>query len=145
LSIKDYCESIIKYTEKQLRANNVTITKLLIEPGRSIVGEAGCQLYTLGNQKTTANKKYCFVNGGMSDNIRPALYQAKYSCDVVEKMDRPKNEIYTIAGKCCESGDILIEHVNLPTITKGDTLIVYSCGAYGYSMASNYNKSFLRD
>jgi len=143
LTIKEYCQTIIKYTEKKLKANNLEISQLLIEPGRSIVAEAGYQIYTIGNQKKTANKSYCFIDGGMSDNIRPALYQAEYSCNLVGKFKESKDHIYTIAGKCCESGDILIENAKLPKVEKGDLLIVYTCGAYGYSMASNYNKLLL--
>ena len=76
----------------------------------------------------------------MCDNIRPALYGAKYRCDLAEKMDRDKTETVTVAGKCCESGDILIHDIPLPPAEPGDILAVYTTGAYGYSMASNYNR-----
>ncbi len=76
----------------------------------------------------------------MTDNIRVALYDAKYDCDILNKLDKPKTKKYTVAGKCCESGDILIEDAILPEAQKDDLLIVYSTGAYGYSMASNYNR-----
>ena len=112
----------------------------MIEPGRSIVAEAGSTLYRIGYQKQTENKKYLFVDGGMSDNIRPALYQAEYACDIANRMNEEKTEKVTVAGKCCESGDILVEDVMLPEAKQNDLLIIYTTGAYGYSMASNYNK-----
>jgi len=139
-SIEETCSNIIKYTENKLKELNIEIDQLLIEPGRSIVGEAGYTLYTIGNEKKTLNKHYLFIDGGMSDNIRPSLYQAEYSCDIANKINSKKTNTYTIAGKCCESGDILIKECRLPKAEKNDTLVVYSCGAYGYSMASNYNK-----
>ena len=77
----------------------------------------------------------------MTDNIRPALYQAKYDADIIGKEDMPKNHKVTIAGKCCESGDLIIEDINLPEAKRGDLLITYTTGAYGYSMSSNYNKA----
>lgn len=129
---------LISYAEKALEKNNVEIKKLVIEPGRSIVAESGYMLYTIGNTKKTPNKKYYFIDGGMTDNIRPALYQAKYDADVNNDLD--KTELVTVAGKCCESGDIIIEGIQLQPAKKGDLLVVYSVGAYGYSMSSNYNK-----
>ena len=119
----------------------VKIKKLCIEPGRSIVGEAGYTLYTIGFMKKTPNKEYYFIDGGMTDNIRPALYQAKYSCDIVGKENEKKDHLVTIAGKCCESGDLIIEDYYLPEANPGDLLITYTTGAYGYSMSSNYNKA----
>ncbi|UKI51278.1 MAG: hypothetical protein L6U99_11720 [Clostridium sp.] len=95
----------------------------------------------MGDVKRTPHKLYYFIDGGMTDNIRPALYQAKYSFDVATKIDYPKDEMVCIAGKCCESGDILAEMVVLPKATSGDLLISYTTGAYGYSMSSNYNKA----
>jgi diaminopimelate decarboxylase len=77
----------------------------------------------------------------MTDNIRPALYQAKYDCDIVGKENEEKTEVVTIAGKCCESGDLIIEGARLPKASSGDLLITYTTGAYGYSMSSNYNKA----
>jgi diaminopimelate decarboxylase len=140
IGIKETCTLIINYIENILKEQNLSINELLIEPGRSIVGEAGYSLYTIGNEKITKNKHYLFIDGGMSDNIRPALYQAEYACDIANRINESKTDNYTIAGKCCESGDILIQQCKLPKAKKNDTLVVYSCGAYGYSMASNYNK-----
>lgn len=88
----------------------------MIEPGRSMVAQAGLTLYTVGYSKKTANKKYVFVDGGMSDNIRPALYGAKYRCDAANKMNEPRTEKVCVAGKCCESGDIIIEETMLPPL-----------------------------
>ena len=114
---------------------------LSIEPGRSIVGNAGTTLYTIGAIKRIPEvRTYASVNGGMADNIRPALYEAKYECMVANRVEGEENEVVTIAGKCCESGDILIRSANLPKLFSGDLLAVMSTGAYGYSMANNYNR-----
>lgn len=133
--------TLIKTCEEALKKNNVSIKKLCIEPGRSIVAEAGYSIYTIGNIKKTPNKLYYFIDGGMTDNIRPALYQAKYDADIAGKENELKNQIVTIAGKCCESGDIIIEGIPMPKANPGDILITYTTGAYGYSMSSNYNKA----
>lgn len=134
-------KTLISTCEKALSQNNIKIKKLCIEPGRSIVAEAGYTLYTIGYTKKTPNKEYYFIDGGMTDNIRPALYQAKYDADIVGKENELKNHIVTIAGKCCESGDLIIENIPLPKASTGDLLITYTTGAYGYSMSSNYNKA----
>ena len=134
-------KTLIETCENALKKNNVSIKKLCIEPGRSIVGEAGYTLYTVGFTKKTPNKEYYFIDGGMTDNIRPALYQAKYDCDIVGKENEKRDHKVTIAGKCCESGDLIIEDYNLPAAQPGDLLITYTTGAYGYSMSSNYNKA----
>ena len=133
--------TLIKTCEEALIKNDLKIKKLCIEPGRSIVAEAGYTLYEVGYIKKTPNKMYYFIDGGMTDNIRPALYQAKYSCDIVGKEDAPKVNKVCVAGKCCESGDIIIEDIMLPEAKPGDLLITYTTGAYGYSMSSNYNKA----
>ena len=132
---------LIDTCEKALKINNVKINKLCIEPGRSIVAEAGYTLYTVGFTKKTPNKEYYFIDGGMTDNIRPALYQAKYAADIIGKENMPKTQMVTVAGKCCESGDLIIENILLPKAESGDLLITYTTGAYGYSMSSNYNKA----
>jgi len=117
---------------------------LIFEPGRSIVGEAGITLYTAGRIKDIKDvKKYVAIDGGMFDNPRYALYQAKYTVVAAEKMNEPKTEIYSIAGKCCESGDIIAEDCQLPQISEGDLIAVLSTGAYNYSMSSNYNRNFI--
>ena len=134
-------KTLIEVAEEALKNTNIKIEKLCIEPGRSIVAEAGYTLYTIGFMKKTPNQEYYFIDGGMTDNIRPALYQAKYDCDIVGKENEEKTEVVTIAGKCCESGDLIIEGARLPKAAIGDLLITYTTGAYGYSMSSNYNKA----
>ncbi|SJZ68951.1 diaminopimelate decarboxylase [Pilibacter termitis] len=141
IPIAENMKAFIEKTEEILEKENVMIRELIIEPGRSVVAEAGITLYTIGYQKKTPNKQYYFVDGGMTDNIRPALYQAEYSCDVVNKLDVEKTETVTIAGKMCESGDIIIQQTKLPKVTTGDILAVYSTGAYGFSMSSHYNRA----
>ena len=113
---------------------------MITEPGRSIVGEAGLSLYRVGTVKTLEGiRTYVSVDGGMTDNIRPALYQAKYHGELVGKNTEGQGEVVTICGKCCESGDILIQDLEIPPVDSRDLLVVYNTGAYGYSMASNYN------
>lgn len=139
-SVREICERIIKKCEIELKASDLNIKMLMIEPGRSIVAEAGCTLYRVGYLKQTPNISYIFVDGGMTDNIRKALYDAEYECDLANKMDMEKTVKYTVAGKCCESGDILIDNAMLPEANLDDLLVVYATGAYGYSMSSNYNR-----
>ena len=134
------CEVILRACEKQKEKYQLALQKIMIEPGRSIVAEAGMTLYTIGFQKKTAHRHYLFVDGGMSDNIRPALYQADYSCDVANRMGEEKTIPTCVAGKCCESGDVLIQEALLPACVPGDLLVVYTTGAYGFSMASEYNR-----
>jgi diaminopimelate decarboxylase len=141
LAIPDVMHFLIERVEKALDHYGVELKQLLIEPGRSIVGEAGTTIYTVGYEKVTPNRHYYFVDGGMADNIRPALYQADYACDIANRIDAPKTETVTIAGKYCESGDILIQETQLPPRQPGDLLAIYSTGAYGFSMASQYNRA----
>lgn len=140
IPVPEVCEEIIRVCKEENEKIDGQITRVLIEPGRSIVAEAGYNLYTVGYIKKTPNKLYAFVDGGMSDNIRPALYQAEYDAFIAGKEDEEKKQAYTIAGKCCESGDIMIPSIELPEVNKGDILVVKTTGAYGYSMASHYNK-----
>ena len=119
----------------------IKVPKVMIEPGRAIVGNAGCTLYKVGAVKETyGGKKYVFINGGMTDNPRTALYDAIYEGAIANKMKSIDKEKVTVAGKCCESGDILIHDIELPKIQPGDILCVASTGAYNYTMASNYNR-----
>ncbi len=130
-------ESIIQGCENA----NIDVPLIMIEPGRWIVGEAGITLYTIGSIKEIPGiRTYISVDGGMPDNPRPALYQAKYRAVVANKMGQELEKQVTVAGKCCESGDILIENIKLPKIESGDILAVFSTGAYNYSMSSNYNR-----
>lgn len=129
-------DKIRKYFDQKGEKRPIIVT----EPGRSIVGEAGLTLYRLGSiKKIEGLRTYVSVDGGMADNIRPALYQAQYHGLLVNKAAQAAEEVVTIVGKCCESGDILIKDIALPRAEKGDVLAVFSTGAYGYSMASNYN------
>lgn len=116
---------------------------VVIEPGRSIVAEAGITLYTIGSIKNIEGvRKYVSVDGGMTDNIRPALYQATYAGAVADRMNETADDEVTVCGKCCESGDVLIKDIKIPsTAHSGDIFAVFSTGAYGYSMASNYNNN----
>ena len=140
-SVNEIADVIIASLEKHIEKYNIEPPTLYIEPGRSIISTSGVTLYTIGSMKQVPNMtKYVTVNGGMSDNPRPSMYQAEYCADVANKMNETKKEVVTIAGRFCESGDILIKDINLPIIETGDILCVYNTGAYNYSMASNYNR-----
>lgn len=115
--------------------------KVAIEPGRSLVANAGTTLYEVGSVKDTgAGRRYVFVDGSMADHIRTALYGAEYQAVLADRMDDPVSGIWTVTGKACESGDILVKDQALPEARPGDLLAVLSTGAYHYSMASNYNR-----
>lgn len=130
-------ERIIDYYENVLGEDPPEIS---IEPGRSIVAEAGATLYTVGQIKDIPGvRKFLSVDGGMGDNIRPALYGASYQGLIANKMNEAPTETITVSGKNCETGDILIKDASLPKAETGDTLAILSTGAYGFSMASNYN------
>ncbi len=130
-------EKVQQYTEQL----GYPLPRLLVEPGRSMVATAGVTLYTLGSRKVVPKvRTYLAVDGGMGDNIRPALYQAEYSAVVASKLEYPAEEMVTIAGKYCESGDVLIQNLAVPKVIPGDILLVFGTGAYNYSMASNYNR-----
>lgn len=138
---EEYCSTIINKVDEVCKRTGQERPILTIEPGRSIVANAGTTLYTIGAVKEIPNvRKYVSVDGGMTDNIRPALYNAEYECAIANRMEGEAEETVTIAGKCCESGDILLEHVKLPEIKSGDILAIATTGAYGYSMSSNYNR-----
>lgn len=119
----------------------VEIPTIYIEPGRSIISTAGVTLYTVGSSKQVPNgRKYVAVDGGMADNPRPSMYQAEYSAEVASNVNSETKETVTIAGRFCESGDILINDIELPKLNPEDIICVYNTGAYNYSMASNYNR-----
>lgn len=145
LRLEDYADYIKTITDELKRCINEKGLKkpcLILEPGRSIVGEAGITLYEVGRKKEIEGiKKYLAVNGGMFENPRFALYQAKYTVAAANKMNEKTTCKYTVCGKCCESGDIIAEDVMLPEINEGDILAVFSTGAYNYSMSSNYNRN----
>lgn len=136
-----YVEEMIKTVKEEVTKRQLTMPEIWIEPGRSLVGDAGTTLYTIGSRKEVPNiREYIAVDGGMSDNIRPALYDAKYEAVIANKANQPRNSTYTVAGKLCESGDKLIEDAFLQNAESGDLLAIFCTGAYGYSMASNYNR-----
>ncbi len=140
----EYLQALIAEIAAKAKAYDVKKPFLLIEPGRSIVGEAGITLYTVGAIKDIPGvKKYVAVDGGMFDNPRYALYQAKYTAVAANRANEKPTETVTIAGKCCESGDIVCANVNLPAVKRGDVLAILSTGAYNYSMASNYNRNLI--
>ncbi len=141
ISVYEIAETIISSIKEHSKKYKIEEPTIYIEPGRSIVGTAGVTLYTAGSSKQVPNgRKYQAVDGGMSDNARPSLYQAKYSVEVANNPSSEEKETITIAGKHCESGDILAKDIILPKIEEGDTICFYTTGAYGYSMASNYNR-----
>ena len=140
IPVDEVCTLIINECEKKVIQRKLNLKTISIEPGRSIVGEAGCSVYTAGYSKTAEDKNYIFVDGGMADNIRPALYGAEYCCENISKPGAPAAGSFVVAGKCCESGDILIKNAVLPETAAGDLIVINTTGAYGYSMASNYNR-----
>ncbi len=120
----------------------IKLPRIYIEPGRSIVGEAGITLYTVGNIKEIPHvRNYVAIDGGMYENPRYALYQSDYTCLIANKANKPADYVATIAGKCCESGDLIQEHAHIQSPEEEDILAVLSTGAYNYSMASNYNRN----
>lgn len=136
-----YVREIIADVREVAMANNLDMPEIWIEPGRSLVGEAGTTLYTIGSRKEVPEiRSYVAVDGGMSDNIRPSLYEAKYDAVIAERPLEEPAETVSIAGKCCESGDMLIWDLPLPKSDAGEVLAVFCTGAYGYSMANNYNR-----
>ena len=139
--IDDVLKEVITYTEAMEIKYRIGFKTLCIEPGRSIVGNAGTTLYTVGGIKeTVGGKTYVFVDGGMADNIRPALYQAQYEAAILGDMNAIPDKEVTLAGKFCESGDVLIDKVKLANPKVGDLVGITTTGAYCYSMSSNYNR-----
>lgn len=140
IALAKMLDAMIGTIEAEIDARNSAITRVMIEPGRSIVCNAGTTLYTVEARKTTySGKRYVLVDGGMTDNPRPALYQAEYEGAIANRMQDAATEEVCVAGKCCESGDVLIQSTNLQAAQVGDILAIASTGAYTYSMSSNYN------
>lgn len=136
-----FTDAIMYAIEEECSKYDLERPLIIIEPGRWVVGEAGITLYTIGTIKEIPGvRTYVSIDGGMTDNPRPSLYEAEYEAVLANKYEEKINEQVTIAGKCCESGDILIWDLELPKVETGDILAVLSTGAYNYSMASNYNK-----
>lgn len=140
--IEEYCNAILNKVDEISTKLGINKPVLTIEPGRSIVGNAGTTLYTIGAIKDIEGvRKYVSVDGGMCDNIRPALYEAKYEMSIANKINEPADDKVAVAGKCCESGDILMKDIYIQKPERGDILAVFTTGAYGFSMFSNYNKN----
>ena len=138
---ENYMDKVSVAVKAKCAEHGLPVPFIYIEPGRSVVGEAGITLYTVGGKKEIPNvRTYVSIDGGMTDNIRYALYQSAYTVVNASKADKPADEIVTIAGKCCESGDLVQEHTKVADVQVGDILAVLSTGAYNYSMASNYNR-----
>ena len=137
----EIADVILKSLKTSVEKYGIEPPTLFIEPGRSIISTAGVTLYTLGSSKQVPNgKKYFAVDGGMADNPRPSMYRAEYLAQIANKPSHTDVQTVTIAGRFCESGDILIQDIKLPEIEEGDILCVFNTGAYNYSMASNYNR-----
>lgn len=141
LHVSDYVKAITDAVKTHFAGIDSELPEIWVEPGRSIVGEAGTTLYTVGTSKDIPGvRKYVAVDGGMTDNPRPALYESKYEAVLANRANEKPEETVSIAGKCCESGDMLIWDLDLPKVNTGDLLAVSCTGAYNYSMASNYNR-----
>jgi diaminopimelate decarboxylase len=118
----------------------MAVPRIFVEPGRSIAGKAGVTAYTVGTVKVIPGvRTYVAVDGGMSDNLRPMLYDSRYEALVAGKVEAPPTEVVTIAGKHCESGDVLVRDVHIAPPEPGDVIVTPGTGAYGYAMANNYN------
>lgn len=140
-STYEVAEIVIKRLYECIEKYKIDAPALFIEPGRSIISTSGVTLYTLGSSKQVPKgKTYFAVDGGMADNARPSMYQAEYDAQIANKPHYELAQTVTVAGRFCESGDILIKNIKLPEIEEGDILCVYNTGAYNYSMASNYNR-----
>jgi diaminopimelate decarboxylase len=141
INLENCLKNMVKLIKEKTEELHINMPKLLIEPGRAIIANSGTTLYKVGGiKKTLSGRKYIFIDGGMTDNPRPALYGAKYSGYIANKMNYSPEDFFTITGKCCESGDIIIKDIKLPYVEKEDIIAVFSTGAYNYSMSSNYNK-----
>lgn len=141
LPYRTYVEELASAVQGHSNELNIPMPEIWVEPGRSIVGDAGITLYTIGSMKDIPGvRNYISVDGGMADNLRPALYGAKYEAVIANKVNEPITNTSSIAGKACESGDMVIWDLPLPNTEKGDIMAVFSTGAYGYAMASHYNR-----
>lgn len=144
LTPEQYMRNSAKYLANAVKQRGIVAPHLIVEPGRSIVGEAGVTLYTVGAVKHIKGlKTYAAVDGGMYENPRVALYGSRYTAVAADRADAECTDEYSIAGKCCESGDILIDGIKLPKLKSGDILAVLTTGAYHYAMASNYNRNVI--
>ncbi|MFH5184796.1 diaminopimelate decarboxylase [Paenibacillus sp. TAB 01] len=141
LPVSQYVKSITDSIKSNFARFDYPTPEIWVEPGRSIVGDSGTTLYTVGTYKDIPGiRKYVAVDGGMTDNPRPALYESRYEAMLANRAAEADEELVSIAGKCCESGDMLIWDIRLPKVETGDLLAVSCTGAYNYAMASNYNR-----
>lgn len=137
-----FVKNIVSGVKGQCQLLDYPLPEIWIEPGRSLIAEAGTTLYTVGARKDIPDvRNYVSVDGGMGDNIRPALYEAKYDGFLANRSGNDDRETVTIVGKYCESGDVLIRDIDLPHLEAEDLFAITTTGAYGYSMASNYNRN----
>ncbi len=140
-SIESWVRTVSESISESISKRNLELPRLMCEPGRSLIATAGITLYTIGARKNIPDlRTYLSVDGGMSDNPRPITYQSKYTACLVDRCMQIPDEVVTIAGKHCESGDILLRDINLPQSESGDILAVFGTGAYNCSMSSNYNR-----
>lgn len=136
-----FVDAMMANVQSACAGAGLAMPRVIIEPGRWVVGEAGITLYTIGSRKQIPDvRTYIGVDGGLPDNPRPALYGALYEATIADRHDSPRDDVVTVAGKCCETGDILIRDIALQSPQPGDILAVFTTGAYNHSMASNYNR-----
>ncbi|HEY3249303.1 MAG TPA: diaminopimelate decarboxylase [bacterium] len=140
-SIAEFVAAVAGTVKTKAAEHHLALPRLFVEPGRSIVGDAGVTLYTVGAIKTIPGvRTYIAVDGGMYENPRPALYGARYEAVRADRPADPPSQVAALAGQCCESGDVLIWDARIPPVSSGDVLAVFATGAYTYSMSSNYNR-----
>ncbi|TRM12617.1 diaminopimelate decarboxylase [Lentibacillus cibarius] len=141
LPYPEFVKELTSAVKEHASSIGIPMPEIWIEPGRAIAGNAGLTLYTVGSIKEVPGvRNYIAVDGGMTDNLRPALYQATYEGVLANKASATASDTVSVAGKCCESGDMLIWDLPLPDVDENDILAVFSTGAYGYAMANNYNR-----
>jgi diaminopimelate decarboxylase len=139
-SIAEFAEIAVTAVRAGAEKHGMSMPRLFVEPGRSIAGKAAVTAYTVGTVKVIPGvRTYVAVDGGMSDNLRPMLYDSKYEALLANKVEEPATDVVTVAGKHCESGDVLVRDVHIAPPEPGDILVTPSTGAYGYAMANNYN------
>ncbi|MBR1811487.1 MAG: diaminopimelate decarboxylase [Clostridia bacterium] len=137
----EYMKRVSVVVKEKCAEKDLDVPFIVIEPGRSVVGAECVTLYTVGSVKTIPQiRTYVSIDGGMTDNPRYILYQAEYEVLCANKADQPRDTVVTVAGKCCESGDLIQENAAIQSVEAGDIVAVLSTGAYNYSMASNYNR-----
>ena len=137
--VEELVRTLAAAVEREWQMRGLDAPRLIVEPGRALVGPTAFTLYRVGAVKRAGDRRYVAIDGGMSDNPRPQLYQARYTALLANRADEQPDDVFTIAGKHCESGDVLIERAELPEPRRGDLIAVPATGAYTLGMASNYN------